>query len=264
MRKLNLEEPRVQQAVDLYKSGLAIRPICKELNMDGDALSNVLKQLGIYRSRSQAIRNGKGHGQINDHAFSILTPEALYWIGYLFADGHIEKSRPRITITTTKEDEEQMINFAKYVNANVTYLKNDYIRVAFTSQEIYDKLVSLNFNNRKSYEIVVHPLLKYSRDFWRGCVDGDGWVFKTKYPVIGLCGLQNTIEGFIEFLNLNIIDTKQVPYKVKKKESLYQCNFKCKKAIAITDLLYKDSTVYLQRKYDTYREFLNFPEEELV
>jgi hypothetical protein len=89
-------------------------------------------------------------------------------------------------------------------------------------------------------------------------------VFKTKYPVIGLCGLQNTIQGFIEFLNLNAVDTKQVPNKVKKRESLYKCDFKCKKAIAITDLLYKDSTVYLQRKYDTYREFLNFPEEELV
>ena len=85
-------------------------------------------------------------------------------------------------------------------------------------------------------------------------------MFKTKYQVIGLCGLQNTIQGFIEFLNLNAIDTKQVPYKVKKKESLYQCNFKCKKAIAIADLLYKDPTIYLQRKYNIYREFLNMPD----
>lgn len=258
MRKLNIEEPRVQQAVNLYKSGVAIRPICKDLKMDGEALSNVLKELGIYRDRSQAIRNGKGHGQINDHAFSVLTPEALYWIGYLFADGHIEKSRPRITVTTTKKDEQQMINFAKYVNANVTYLKNDYIRVAFTSQEIYNKLVSLNFHNRKSYDIVVHPLLKYSRDFWRGCIDGDGWVYKTKYLVIGLCGLKDTIEAFIEFLNLNNIDTTQVPNKVKKRENLYQCDFSCKKAIAIIDLLYKNSSIYLDRKYQVYRDHFLF------
>ena len=51
-----------------------------------------------------------------------------------------------------------------------------------------------------------------------------------------------------------------LPHKVKKRENLYQCDFSCKKAIAIADLLYKDSTIYLQRKYNIYREFLNMPD----
>ena len=111
-----------------------------------------------------------------------------------------------------------------------------------------------NYTNASGAPITIKI---YKRGIW--------WHIQQISPTIRAYGEDFVSKGeAMEYLNLNAVNTKQVPHKVKKRENLYQCDFSCKKAIAIADLLYKDSTIYLQRKYDTYRDFLNFSEEELV
>ena len=132
-----------------------------------------------------------------------------------------------------------------------------FLRVSFSSKRIVNKLKELGFTNRKTYDIIPHPLLKGSRDFWRGVVDGDGWVYRTKVKCIGLSGHINTITELLTFLNLNGVDTKTNPYKDKKKEYLWTCDLHSIKAERTANLLYKDSTIYLERKYQSYLEIVN-------
>lgn len=252
MIKLNSNDPRVQQAIVLYKSGITVKPICLELHLDGEAIRRVFKDLGILRTRSkamQALRSGKS---VKDDCFDILTPEACYWIGFLYADGHIEKSRPRISVTVDPKDIEHMKKFASFVGANILKVTGGYYRVAFSSQKIHDLLMLLGFTNRKTWGIIPHETLKHSRDFWRGVIDGDGWLYKTRYAAMGVCGHVNTMEEFLIFINSRGVNTTTRPSKRSNRKFLWSVNIHCNKAIQICHILYKDATVYLDRKYETY------------
>lgn len=252
MRKLDQQDSRVQQAIVLYKSGKAVKPICSELKMDGEALRTVLKDLGILRTRQKSAQIAKSGQSVKDDAFDILTPEICYWIGFIYADGHIEKSRPRITVTLMEKDFSHLEKLANLIGCDVRQVKGGYYRIAFSSQKIYNRLLQLGFTNRKTWDITPHESLKYSRDFWRGVVDGDGWIFNKKQICVGLCGHENTIKEFITYLNFSGVNTLTIPYKVKTREFLWSCDLHSKKAINTANILYKDASVYLDRKYQVY------------
>lgn len=265
------------QAIEMYKSGKAVAPICKELKMDGATLNRFLKELGIKRSMNEAIRRGKSGGALVKHdALDVLTSEALYWIGFLYADGHIEKSRPRICLTLTEGDKLHLQKFADFFGTGLNLIqtvkggidKSGYenkpsYRVAFSSQKIYECLLGLGFTHRKTWNVVPHYFLKNSRDFWRGVVDGDGWIYTVKYkgveryPALGLCGHVNTLTEFISFLNNNGVATDAKPLKKKTREFLWQMDLHTNVAKKAAELLYKDAPVYLNRKYEKYLSWIN-------
>lgn len=283
MRKLDPTDPRVQQAIVLYNSGKAIRPICKELQMDGEALRKVLISQGLLRTRSQAVQNGKGVSYIKCAAFDRLTPEASYWIGFLYADGHIEKApRTKVSLTLSGKDKDHLDKLNDFIGGQVNIrnvtpkdptknpapgqvnFEGEYYRLAFSNERIHQRLQSLGFTNNKTYDLKPHESLKYSRDFWRGVVDGDGWVCYTnesrydgRYNRIslGLSGTQETVETFVEFLNINSIPTRATPYKGKGE--VFSVEIRGSYADQALSLLYDESCVHLDRKYGMYQSSLN-------
>lgn len=260
MKKLESTDSKIIKAIVLYNKGIQVKEICKNLHLDSQVLNRITKENGIKRDHAKTVRKGKSNSIIKDNALDILTSEALYWIGFLYADGHIEKERPRIRLVLSPVDRTHLEKFSKFFGENipVTTLGSGFLRVSFSSKQIINKLKELGFTNRKTYDITPHPLLKGSRDFWRGCVDGDGWIYNKSQRAVGLCGHSNTITEFINFLNLNGIETKATPSKKKKREFLWSCDIHSNKAQRTADILYKDSTLYLDRKYETYKnEFCN-------
>ncbi len=257
MKKLQSTDSRVIEAINLYNSGMAIKPICHKLKMDGESLRKILKELNLLRTRSQAAQKSKLLGEVNHQVLDILTPESLYWIGFLYADGHIEKERPRISTTLSSEDKTHLEKMASFFGKGISVRKlgSGHYRVAFSSTPIYYKLISMGFTSRKTYAIIPHEGLKNSKDFWRGVVDGDGWLSNGKQTSLGLCGHINTIQEFLNFIQKNGIKTKAKPHKVKKREYLWTIDLHANKDKAVANLLYKDSTVYLDRKYQKYLEF---------
>ena len=71
-----------------------------------------------------------------------------------------------------------------------------------------------------------------------------------------LCGTLETIFEFAIFCNTYIGIKDKYPTKSKGK-NLYQISYYGQDALKIADHLYKDASVYLKRKYDTYISFLN-------
>lgn len=275
MKKLEVTDSRVQQAIVLYNSGMAIKPIGKLLKMDGEPIRRILTDLGMLRTRSQAVRIGKGVAKLNEDAFDILTPEALYWIGFLYADGHIEKDRPRITLTLQEKDKSHLEKFNQFMGGrlqirNVTQkaikktpapgqknFDGQYYRASFSSQKIHDKLKDLGFTHYKTYSLIPHELLKNSREFWRGVVDGDGWVCYTNqtnrpnYLSMGLSGSEDTLQEFLIYLEKTGFETL-ASYRKDNRSQVWSINFTSNKAKQILNLLYADSKIYLDRKYEKY------------
>lgn len=266
-KKLQITDFRVKRAIVLYKSGKAIKPICKQLHMDGQTLRKLLIVGGILRTRGEAVRGGKSNAVVNDAVLDIFTSEALYWIGFLYADGHIEKDRPRVALTLSEVDKHHLRKFGEFFGENLVirkaegrvmknngYVSNPTFRVAFSSKKIYQKLVDMGFTHRKTYEIIPNDVLINSRDFWRGVVDGDGWVINGKVIGVGLSGSELTIKEFLYFIRKSGIETATSPLKSTRSDHLWSCELHSHKAVSVLKLLYENATVHLDRKYQKYLE----------
>lgn len=285
MKKLQSTDSKIIQALVLYKAGKQVKDICKELHLDSQILNKFAREAGIKRDHAEAVRKGTSYATIKDDALDILTSDALYWIGFLYADGHIEKTpRTRISITLSEKDKDHLKKFNQFIASGTLDIRDvtgksrkknpapgqknfdyKYFRIAFSSRKIYDRLTELGFTSNKTLALVPIEILKWSRDFWRGVVDGDGWVYesntkrsddKYKYPVIGVSGTEDTNKEFLNFVKLNNINHHS-NYRKDKKANVWTIDIQGSIAKAILNLLYKDSTIYLDRKYQKYLELCN-------
>lgn len=278
-----VSQERIQKVITLYKEGMSDSKIRKELCMYSGTIKKILEIHGIKRSHADQVQRAKGGSIINHTCLDALTPEALYWIGFLFADGHIEKDRPRISLTIAEVDIDHLDKFRKFFGMGISIrnvsskkpkktpapgqinFEGKHFRVAFSSLRIYTRLKELGFTHRKTYDGLVDNSLKVCRDFWRGCVDGDGWFFRSNncstgkcYPSVrmGLCGKQQTIEEFLNFLataGITFLTTK--PSKDPRSE-VYRVGFNGGKVPKILDLLYHGADVFLDRKNQKYLQFV--------
>lgn len=258
----------LNKVLELYQQGKSQTYIEKELNLTRKTIRELLKSKGIeYRDKSQQ-HHIRYNTQINHNAFDVLTPECLYWIGMLYSDGHIETVRESgATLTLHENDKNHLEKFKLFLQSNRSITKDNgqCSRLRFNSKTIINRLVELGFTSNKSITIAPHDLLKDSRDFWRGVVDGDGGVYNhytTKQ--VSLCGTMETIFEFIIFCTEKLGIKSKYPSPSNKdgykKGTLFQVHYYSEDCKKVLDLLYKDSTVYLERKYQSYLEIINQPE----
>jgi hypothetical protein len=274
-----VSQERVQEVIRLYNEGYTAMNICVTLKMTSRTVKKILEVYGIKKDRASLIQFGKNGSIVNHNILNELTPDALYWIGFLYADGHIEKNKKRINLTLSEVDYNHLEKFNNFFGKNLTIQnvtgnksKNSligqinfnykYFRAGFSSKKIYERLQELGFTNNKTLNLIPHELLKNSRDFWRGVVDGDGWLCNTKpenpsySPIIGLSGTKDTCDDFIRFINsfgllANVNSSKN------KRSNVYTVDIHSKKVPLILNLLYKNANTYLERKYQKYLTIIN-------
>ena len=256
------EEKRKQtleKVLELYQQGKSQIFIEKELNLTRKTIRELLKSKDIdYRTYSDQAHI-RYETEIDHNVFDTLTPEALYWIGMLYTDGHIEQNKEAsIELTLHNDDIAQLEKFKSFLKSNRDVKKGngDCSRMRVNSKKIRDRLVDLGFTHNKSVSIIPHDLLKYSKDFWRGCIDGDGGIYwrKDNTGHLMLCGTLETIFEFIFFCS-NIIQTdKKYPTKAPGN-NFYRISYYGEDAKKIADYLYKDSVVHLDRKYEIYKTY---------
>lgn len=254
-----ISEEQKEKVKNLYLEGLSQSQIEKDLKMTRKTIRTILKQAGIDRTKSEQWRKRWG-SSLNECVFDELTPESLYWIGFLYADGHIRKDGAEYSIEVEIElkDRDHLVKFANFLGCNKEpkqYSDNSCALKVY-SKKMNQRLKQLGLDHNKSYTAKPHELLKDSRDFWRGVIDGDGCLsYANDYPFLHLCGTKDTGKEFVEFLRRKGLNTKAEPRQTKGK-ALYQFSLMAFKAKTATDLLYKNASVYLDRKYQKYLEFM--------
>lgn len=250
-------QKKLDQVVILYNQGKSQNSIEKELGLTRKTIRTLLKSKDLkYRDKSEQKFLDYGT-ELDESCFDTLTPEALYWIGLLHADGHIEKEEYSIDLTLDNKDYQHLENFKKFLKSNrkITPDKGECSRVRINSRKIWDRLMELGFIHNKSYTAKPHPLLKGSRDFWRGEVDGDGGVYNYKYEQVTLCGTLETIFDFIIFCSKEANINDKYP-SLNGEKKLYQVHYYGEDCRKVLDLLYKGSEVHLNRKFEEYQQII--------
>ena len=164
-------------------------------------------------------------------------------------------------------------DFLKYTEDKVRICPNygvggDVCRFSIRNKHIWTALNNLGCTPRKSLTLVFPDESIFSSrnliyDFIRGYCDGDGTL--GAYPIngdlnklrenIGFVGTESFLQSIVDFLGEY---SKVIPKKDNKAFSIRYCN---RKARRIARLLYEHATIYLDRKYDIYKQFCRLEEE---
>ena len=234
------EEQREEMIVS-YKKGEGVLAIAKRFHVRHESVSSLLKERGIpLRTHDR--------GTCDDAYFhSIDTEEKAYWLGFLTADGYISTDS-RIGISLGIRDIEHLYKFKSALNGFQTVSQNGRVcKFVICSPEMVADLASHGILPRKTFSTKpaqVAPEL--ARHYWRGIIDGDGYISKDGKKLT-LVGDYEVILGFQAFVLAHCSIMKA---NIGRKENIYSLQLREKVTRRILDVLYRDATVFLERKYE--------------
>jgi hypothetical protein len=199
---------------------------------------------------------------LNESYFEkIDTAEKAYILGFIYADGNIDKQKRALAIHL-KKDDVFILNFIKKsLNSNQPFMIYDdkYILLKITSKKLCSDLVRANIQPNKTY---VTKSLPYNGEFFshflRGFFDGDGsiWSAKNNPHDYGASFTNNlyVLTEIKDFLKNKLNINSHIRHE-KDEGNNFSCSLKIRGSVqlkTIYDFLYKDDFFSLKRKKDRF------------
>ena len=269
---LNIKDYQ-EEITKLYQEGKTAKEISSLLGFKyHQPVYNYFKKMGWGRTG----KTGKRIYKVNEDFFKCInTEEKAYILGFICADGHIEKDRLNITVSIKDRDILEKIRYAMHSNHPIKEVQrtNPYKKtnrenlilseLMIGSVELVKPLFNMGLTTNKTYTLngdILKYIPKYLiRDFLRGYFDGDGNVFfgrryssGYKYNV-NICGNEDFLLKSFQIY---------FPSNNKLYKDLYsrQCYvWKISQKDKVRDFmyyLYYNSLIFLQRKYNEFRKIM--------
>lgn len=239
-----------------------IDKIAYERYMNGESLSSISKDLGVKRhSLSKRLQQKYNidirmcnKNEIDEEFFYKESADKYYWLGYIFADGSVSENSFEIASKDCDIISKLMNSLGLKKSVEEKIIKGKvYYRYFTRNKALIESLIKCGIINRKSFIETELPDVpkKYTSHFLRGLIDGDGCFgqYGTKSMISITVGHCN--EKLALSIRDLILEETGVEFKVYKMKSSYEVRLNkkqdCKKII---NYLYKDATLYLDRKYN--------------
>jgi hypothetical protein len=236
----------------IYLAGYTERQIAQayQLKTHG-AINCALRRQGATARQFRYVRHR------DSTIFKVIdSEEKAYWLGFLYADGCINKSL--IQLSLANKDAHHVKKFADFLGDAPCAIKNsgykDYLKATTT---IYDKEMAIDLgllgietgrpDYTKATNAVPDRLLHH---FIRGNFDGDGCA-SNQGPSLIFCGNA----PFVTFLRNEISARVGTNPNLKLREhrcgKVVYISFRRRvQALLVADYIYKDATIFLERKKD--------------
>lgn len=266
---IKIRKESMKQAIKYYieTEDISVKECSEMFNVDRGTLRRNLKAMNVETNRRLK--------KFNDKFFEVIdTEEKAYWLGFLLADGSICKNKDIISIGLSSVDKEHLVKFTKAINSNhnicdymannnVTNKKYETSDLVITSKKMKDDLAKYNIVPNKTKEekpcILRDDLIRH---YIRGFFDGDGWITSYNRRPQDRCKNQKWEIGFgssyemINYISNHLSKELKIAYKEPKKNCIYRIRYSSNIDIEkIIDYLYKDATVYLDRKHEKADSF---------
>ena len=254
----------LDQVLSKYNETQSINQVAKYFNISWSTAKRACDKLGIVSKPKNQ------HCTFVEHDLfkSITSEEEAYWLGFLYADGWIRSDRNEIGLGVQERDKEILTKFQSFIGtANKIQIKKkekikkhqapdghfieakqNFYSLTFSDKKTKENLIKLGCFPNKS-KIIHCPTEEqvsevYFRHFMRGFTDGDGslrWG-KRKDFVLTSASYNFLVESTkrLKINHYGTIDKNQ--FRVHKKENVAK----------IFKLLYENSNIYLQRKYNIF------------
>lgn len=256
-----------------HRYDMTTREIAESLNRSECAVHLKTNRLGIKKSPYYC-----------DYDFfkNIDSEEKAYWLGFIYADGWIsvngDTNSGAVGMTLQRGDANHLKKFNKSIGGNYKIVygekacgianrtvphKNCSIRIY--SINMVNDLQSHGVNDHKTCEIEMPTIDKdLMRHFLRGFFDGDGCVrIRTqkngrRYPA---CDITCHVKSFLDTIRANLysLGITSFIYPEKTNHRLYISGNDSN--VAFLKYLYDDATIYLDRKFEKYKQIMELTTE---
>lgn len=238
-----------------YLAGESAVKIARHFGLHLTTVLDHLKRMGVaMRPRG----DGRGLHRINEYAFDIVTPESAYWVGMLMADGCVVRygNRATIELGLSEIDADHVAAFRNFLGGTQKIHRHPgngkskpHVHYGVRSSKLADALARFGVLPRKSKTAKVIGL-EWNRDFWRGVVDGDGYVRwqssrQGRMPNIGLAGSKDLV---IQFQAFCLTLCPHCEAQVGQMHSIWTWRTAGSCALTIIKALYDNCSIALKRK----------------
>lgn len=236
---------------------------------------NYFKKMG-WKNLTREEYNFHTKYTVNQSFFeNIDSEDKAYILGFICADGHIDTKYKRIVIALQDSDYKILEKIRDAMNSNHPIhrhikRKNPYTKtnhlvieqctIAINGKELIEPLVNMGLNNIKTYTLDRKIMNFVPKNLWRhflrGYLDGDGNITwgkeysSSKKYIIQVCGNRDFLEH--SYQTFYPSDCSIYKYKISKQCCVWKLTDK-RKVLEFLNLLYGDATIYLDRKYNTYK-----------
>lgn len=280
--KKHLDRARIernQKVIELYLNGLTTRKIEKELGVSKSNVSQILRDY-VKNNHPQYTLEVKEKEKLIRHRkhefdfffFKVIdTEEKAYWLGFLYADGCVTKNSLKLELQ--ERDEGHLQKLLLSINATTTKItkRKDGIKSSFVilnSKEVVEDLIKNGCMRKKTFKIKfpTYEILneKLQHHFMRGYFDGDGCIHKRKKRTgvnsFSIIGTDDFVQKYKDILFSGIQKSNDVKLYDTPSKGIKGFYIGGNKQIEkIYDFLYKDATVFLDRKKEKFEEIIKRP-----
>lgn len=258
----------LQEQYDTY---IHTNIIAKKYNFKSATIDLWSRKLNIIKN--EKIRMSAKKYSLDENYFETIdTEEKAYWLGFIMADGCITRTEKKyepnrfelllqnqesehILLNKFKQDIKTDIPIKIFTNTNKKYsFETEEIQLRINSKMFVRNLINNGITEKKTGKenvpnTVPNILIHH---FIRGFFDGDGCIKKDNRISLGSSS-RLILEQINSFLKKELDFEFKIYERAEYKVPFYlfeSSDFKKNKAFL--DLIYKDSTIYLERKYNKY------------
>ena len=247
----------------LYESGKSLAYLSKETGISVYRLKKILIAEGInIRSKEEQNKyspQNQRKYKVYDNFFEELNSINVYLIGFLAADGSIQKDGG-IKIGLSSIDKPFLEKIRTLLQSDYPirdYLTKDGFSVSefiFRSEKIKQKLAEYGIVNNKTkiFNFPYNLPKEFYIDFIRGYFDGDGtFCIAGQYRRASLCGYnQKFLQDVVDILESQY-DIPKVKVQKDNRGNTYYFQYSQISAQKLYKLFYQNNPVlYLPRKYE--------------
>lgn len=255
----------------LYSIGKTTREISKIFVIDRRRISSVLRANKIHiRTNYETKRIHKFNYAYFD---DIDNQEKAYFLGFLFADGHARSDGYGIKMNLAESDASILETFRTLIESekplrkitiNIPNRQNQYC-LDLNSKSFSEKMATLGVVKAKTHKLTFPTYLKQEmvRHFIRGYFDGDGSICVNKAnktcvaSIAGTFDFCSSVQKIIK-QKISINGHMGQPNK-ERQNNIRIVSWGGRNSInGIYDFLYRDATIFLERKKNKFIEASKF------
>lgn len=250
---------KIDELLRMYEVGKTPTEIAEYY---GCSLSNItrrLKKAGInfIRDYSKDRRVRTNRHKVDTTFFKeIDTEEKAYFLGMMMADGSVGTTKTQFYLKL--KDEDVIVKFKEALKCDYSIRHHNnpcnYI-LQVSCQELIDDLIKWGCTPNKTHTLQL-PKIKENlmHHFIRGFMDGDGCIRVGKTRSTDYFDIVSASKVFIEQLREVLLPyTSHIGISKETKYDVWHIRCAGKQVKFLLDWIYKDATIYMQRKFFKYQ-----------
>lgn len=254
-----MSKDQKEELFELYKTyQYSYKELAEKFKKSVSSISCLLWREGL---KGKFENNHFRKYPINQNYFDIIDcEEKAYFLGFLYADGCNYANNTKVDMFLKEEDKEILVKLNNLIQPDkpLSYAKKRLgtaqYGIRISNKRISDRLNELGCVPRKSFTLTFpnpnQVPITLIMHFIRGYFDGDGWLGKNSISITSSIMFCEKLADFL-------LKKYNIKTRNRLKNKVSELCFNKKESKLLLDLLYKNSNIYLDRKYQKYLKYYN-------